>query len=239
MKEGCSTFGAAKRFGKPLYMGKELRKEQSMMNSGTFGQGMYTIMHTHDGKPLNLGKCVKHPTITGFGTAPQRPREKNPLLQDQGPAFYDVHHTRRGLPLKLRPDSTPAFAKSMRGVVLYEGKEHVMERGVRGLFGPGNYDVKCDKHGTPLKIRPQSTPSFGKGERWPSKKLTMDSGGEGPSVLDPEKSRAFGKQPLAGKRSSTGVTFGNSTRDLENRLFVPKAFYSTPPNVVRWVDPRS
>ena len=40
-------------------------------------------------------------------------------------------------------------------------------------------------------------------------------------------------------RSSTGVTFGNSTRDLENRLFVPKAFYSTPPNVVRWVDPRS
>ena len=30
LKEGRSTFGAAPRFGKPLYMGQELRKEQAL-----------------------------------------------------------------------------------------------------------------------------------------------------------------------------------------------------------------
>ena len=234
MKAGRSTFGAAPRFGTPLYMGAELARESSSSFVGRQGMGMQNVQMTRDGKPLNLGKAVKHPTITGFGMAK---RFKEPsALQDKGPQHYDVKCTRNGLPIKLRPDSTPAFAQSTRGVILYEGKEHNTERGVRGLFGPGNYNVRCSRNGSPLKLRPQSTPSFGKGPRWPSKKdYLLDH----PRVLDPDKGRAFGPQASSTKRSGSQPTFGNATRDQVNKIHMNKAFFSTPPNAMKWVDPRS
>ena len=49
--------------------------------------------------------------------------------------------------------------------VLYEGKESHLSRGKRGLWGPGLYDVHVSRTGLPLKLRPDSTPSFGTGAR--------------------------------------------------------------------------
>jgi hypothetical protein len=234
MKAGRSTFGAAPRFGTPLYMGAELSKESSSSFVGRLGQGMQNVQITRDGKPLNLGKAVKHPSITGFG---MDKRFKDPsALDDKGPQYYDAKCVRNGLPIKLRPDSTPAFAKSTRGVNLYEGKEHNTLRGVRGLFGPGGYNVRCSRNGSPLKLRPQSTPSFGKGQRFPTKKDYLV---DHPRVLDPSKARAFGIQSSSMKRTGSTPTFGNSTRDQVDKLHINKAFFSTPPNAAKWVDPRA
>lgn len=221
-----STFGAMPRFGEPLYMGKELRREQARMNCGRFGQGMYTVDMTRDGKPLNLGKSPK-PVETGFGTD-ARWKQRHPQLEDQGPAHYDAKTDRNGMPLKLRPDNTPAFAKSTRGITLYEGKEHVMARGYRGLFPPGkeilSYDPQVTKKGMPLKLRPESTPSFGTGPRFEKPPRDDASSKFGQTVLDPSKARAFGKQQLSRRRSEGCVGFGSCTRDQANKLHLHKSF---------------
>ena len=233
VKAGSSTFGAAKRFSKPLYMGSEVSKEQAMSNAGTLGQGMYIVNNTRDGKPLNLGKAVKHPTTTGFG---MEKRFKEPSARDaKAPPFYDARCDRNGMPMKLRPDSTPKFAKSTRGVNLYEGKEDNSLRGARGTYGPGGYDVKVSRTGYPLMRSPQSTTSFGKGERFPKKKDYLV---DHPRVLDPSKARAFGTQASSLKRTGSTPTFGNSTRAQVDKLHISKAFFSTQPRAMTWVDPR-
>ena len=223
---GKSTFGAMPRFGEPLYMGKELRREQARMNCGKLGQGMYTIDKTREGKPLNLGQSAK-PGETGFGTS-ARWKQRHPQLEDQGPAYYDAKTDRHGMPLKLRPDNTPAFARSVRGITLYEGKEHIMARGYRGLFPPGkdllSYDPQVTRNGMPLKLRPQSTPSFGTGPRFEKPPRSEASIKYGPTVLDPSKACAFGKQQLSRRRSEGAVGFGSCSRGQANKIHLHKSF---------------
>ena len=146
-----------------LYHGKDMPQT----TLGSFGPGSYDVRCSRTGTPRGRAKGGT-PIFTGATgmqreTASKRYEGKEWEATKRGkfgPGGYEPRTSNRGSPLWRRPSS--AFGKTTmtrpQSATLYHGKD--MPQTTLGSFGPGSYDVRCSRTGTPRDRAKGGTPIF-------------------------------------------------------------------------------
>ena len=213
-----------------LYHGKDMPQT----TLGSFGPGAYDVKCSRTGTPRDRAKGGT-PIFTG-ATGSQRESGSKRYEGKEweatkrgtfGPGGYEPRTSNRGSPLWRRPSSAfgTTTMKRSQSATLYHGKD--MPQTTLGSFGPGAYDVKCSRTGTPRDRAKGGTPIFTgatgsqresgskryEGKEWEAAK--RGTFGPGGYKLPP----ACGPQVLSTRTSGRSCTFGHADRDVFARLY--------------------
>ena len=213
---GTPVFGEAHGSGRPStakqYEGKEFEEGKR----GGYGPGGYDVKVSNTGTPR--GQTLGTP-VFGEAHGPARPSTAKQYEGKEfeagkrggyGPGGYDVKVSRTGTP-RGQTLGTPVFGEAHgparpSTAKQYEGKE--FEEGKRGGYGPGAYDVKVSRTGSPLM-------GFGKGVSFgkAAMRRSQSAGAvRGAGYGNVQVSR--NGSPLMGQRAASA--FGKTTASRSN-----------------------